>query len=345
MEQLATLEDLPKQYLSNLTQSNLVPLWPSLRNVLPPIQPMPQTQVTAWHFKDIKPLLLEAGELTPIEKAERRVLVLANPGHGLENMKATSAIYLGMQLLLPNEWAPSHRHTPNAVRLIVEGSGAYTTVEGQKCRMEHGDLILTPSGLWHEHGHDGDEPVIWLDVLDLPLVYYMEASYVEGGDLQEVQGYDLGQHYGKGIVPTKHFLREKSNYPILRYSWKETKQVLDSLAEDKNDNAPAQVSYINPETGEDCQKIIGYSALRLAPKQILQLERRSVAQVFHVIQGEMQIDINAESHQLDRSDTACAPCFAQIDLINNTEEPCYVFVADEAPLQKKLGLYSTRERI
>ncbi len=228
MEQLATLEDLPKEYVSTLTQSNLVPLWPSLRNVLPPNQPIPQTQATAWHFKDIKPLLLQAGELTPIEKAERRVLVLANPGHGLENMKATSSIYLGMQLLLPNEWAPSHRHTPNAVRLIVEGTGAYTTVEGQKCTMEHGDLILTPSGLWHEHGHDGDEPVIWLDVLDLPLVYYMEASFVEGGDVQEVKGTDRGHRYAKGIVPTVHFVRENSGYPLLRYSWKDAKQVLDA---------------------------------------------------------------------------------------------------------------------
>ena len=345
MEQLATLEDLPKEYVSNLTDSNLVPLWPSLRNVLPPLQPIPQTQVTAWHFKDIKPLLLQAGELTPIEKAERRVLVLANPGHGLENMKATSSIYLGMQLLLPNEWAPSHRHTPNAVRLIVEGTGAYTTVEGQKCMMEHGDLILTPSGLWHEHGHDGDEPVIWLDVLDLPLVYYMEASFVEGGDVQEVKGTDRSHHYGKGIVPSVHFVRENSGYPLLRYSWKDVKQVLDDLANDSSHQGPAQISYVNPETGEDCQKIIGYSAIRLAPNEVVQLERRSAAQVFHVIEGQMQIDINEYSHELSRSDTACAPCLAQIDLINNGDEPCYIFVADEAPLQKKLGLYSTRARI
>lgn len=345
MEQLATLEDLPKEYVSTLTQSNLVPLWPSLRNVLPPNQPIPQTQATAWHFKDIKPLLLQAGELTPIEKAERRVLVLANPGHGLENMKATSSIYLGMQLLLPNEWAPSHRHTPNAVRLIVEGTGAYTTVEGQKCTMEHGDLILTPSGLWHEHGHDGDEPVIWLDVLDLPLVYYMEASFVEGGDVQEVKGTDRGHRYGKGIVPTVHFVRENSGYPLLRYSWKDAKQVLDALAADAAHQGPAQISYVNPETGEDCQKIIGYSAIRLAPKEVVQLERRSAAQVFHVIEGQMHIDINANTYELSRSDTACAPCFAQIDLTNHGDEPAYIFVADEAPLQKKLGLYSTRARI
>ena len=97
----------------------------------------------------LRPLLLQAGELTPMEKAERRVLVMANPGHGLEKMQATSTIYLGMQLLLPGEWAPAHRHTPNAVRMIVEGEGAYTTVNGEKCPMQRGDLILTPTGLWH----------------------------------------------------------------------------------------------------------------------------------------------------------------------------------------------------
>ncbi|MBL8334679.1 MAG: cupin domain-containing protein, partial [Rubrivivax sp.] len=173
MNDLGRLEDLPTEYVESLRALNLVPLWPSLRAVLPPTKPRPATQATHWRYDTLRPLLMRAGELTPIEKAERRVLVLANPGHGLDNMKASPAIYLGMQLLLPGEWAPSHRHTPNAVRMIVEGNGAYTTVDGEKCPMSRGDLILTPTGLWHEHGHDGTEPVVWLDVLDLPLVYYM----------------------------------------------------------------------------------------------------------------------------------------------------------------------------
>ena len=106
MEELATLADLPNEYVSALEQKNLVPLWPSLRDVMPPETPRPRTQAICWQFQDIRPLLLQAGELTPIEKAERRVLVLANPGHGLDNMRASSIIYLGMQLLLPGEWAP-----------------------------------------------------------------------------------------------------------------------------------------------------------------------------------------------------------------------------------------------
>lgn len=188
MLELARLDDLPADYRAALGEQNLVPLWPSLRAVLPPGQPRPRTQATCWHYEALRPLLLQAGELTPIEKAERRVLVLANPGHGLDKMQASAAIYLGMQLLLPGEIAPSHRHTPNAVRMIVEGEGAYTTVDGEKCPMQRGDLILTPTGLWHEHGHDGDAPVVWLDVLDLPLVYYMEASYVEEGQPQTITG-------------------------------------------------------------------------------------------------------------------------------------------------------------
>ena len=231
MNELGRLEDLPLDYRQALTELNLVPLWPSLRGVLPPNKPRILTRPTHWPYQTLRPLLLKAGELTPIEKAERRVLVLANPGHGLEKMQASAAIYLGMQLLLPGEWAPSHRHTPNAVRMIVEGEGAYTTVDGQKCPMSRGDLILTPTGLWHEHGHDGTDPVVWLDVLDLPMVYYMEASYHINGERQKVlpgqgeRGYSRG-----GMLPSPVFQRTANPYPMLRYPWADAKAALLSIA-------------------------------------------------------------------------------------------------------------------
>jgi gentisate 1,2-dioxygenase len=346
MEALGTLEELPEPYREELNAANLVPLWPNLRSFIPPNKPRVQTVATAWYFQQIKALLLQAGALTPIEKAERRVLALANPGHGLDNMKVSPAMYVGMQLLLPNEWAPAHRHTPNAVRLIVEGEGAYTTVEGQKCMMEHGDMILTPSGLWHEHGHDGDQPVIWMDILDLPLVYYMEASFVEEGRRQEVDRENHGStlNYAAGLVPTPYFAREDALYPMMRYAWKDTKKVLDGLAENASDQEPIQVAYINPETGKDCQNILGYSALLLRPNETLNLPLRSTAQVFHIIAGGLAIQIDGHDFHLSKADTVCAPCFSTIDLINTSGQSCYVFIADEAPLQRKLGLYSVRER-
>ncbi len=344
MNELGRLEDLPIDYREALTKLNLVPLWPSLRGVLPPEKPRLNTRATAWAYKDIKPLLLQAGDLTPIEKAERRVLVLANPGHGLEKMQASAAMYLGMQLLLPGEWAPSHRHTPNAVRMIVEGEGAYTTVDGEKCPMSRGDLILTPTGLWHEHGHDGDQPVVWLDVLDLPLVYYMEASYHINGSRQEVKPGRSDRAYARGgMLPTAVFSRSNKAYPMLRYPWVEARASLLALGEDQPDLDAVQITYVNPETGDDVQNILGYHALMLRPGQTLKLPTRSPAMVFHVIEGGVQVQVEEQSFALAEADTCCAPGYTAVTLSNQrADQPSFLFIADESPLHRKLGVYEVR---
>ena len=344
MQELGKLEDLPQHYRDELQALNLVPLWPSLRGVLPPGVPARQTRPTCWAYQDIKPLLLQAGELTPIEKAERRVLVLANPGHGLEKMQASAAIYLGMQLLLPGEWAPSHRHTPNAVRMVVEGEGAWTTVDGEKCPMQRGDLILTPTGLWHEHGHDGAAPVVWLDVLDLPLVYYMEASYHINGDRQHTHtGRGDRQHVRAGVAPTRVFERSHKAYPVLRYPWAETRASLLSLAADDPALECVQVTYINPETGHDAENILGFYALMLRPGQSLRLPARSPAQVFHLIEGAVQARIMDSTFRLAEADTCCAPGYEAVTLTNlHAAQPAFVFMADESPLHRKLGVYENR---
>ena len=339
--ELAKLEDLPTEYVKDLTAHNLVPLWPSLRGVLPQTRPRPLTQATAWAYGDIRPLLIKAGELTPIEKAERRVLVLANPGHGLQKMQASAAIYLGMQLLLPGELAPPHRHTPNAVRMIVEGEGAYTTVQGEKCPMSRGDLILTPTGLWHEHGHDGDQPVIWLDVLDLPMVYYMEASYHVNGTHQEPQpGHSEAQYSGAGVIPTPFFTRADKAYPVLRFAWSDVKEALNHLANDAANVECVQVTYINALNGQDVENILGYYALMLRPGQTLRLPARSPACVFHVIEGGFELKTDDKVFTLNEADTACVPGYGAVVLKNlNATHPCYVFMTDESPLHRKLGVY------
>ena len=344
MNDLGRLEDLPQDYRDELKQLNLVPLWPSLRGVLPPHIPTRNTRATAWAYKDIKPLLLKAGELTPIEKAERRVLVLANPGHGLEKMQASAAMYLGMQLLLPGEWAPSHRHTPNAVRMIVEGEGAYTTVDGEKCPMSRGDLILTPTGLWHEHGHDGTEPVVWLDVLDLPLVYYMEASYHINGERQTVQAGQGDRVYARGgLLPTPVFERSRRAYPMLRYPWVEARVALLAMAADKPEQEAVQLTYVNPETGDDVENILGFYALVLRPGQTLRLPARSPACVFHIIEGAAEVTVQEQQFALAEADTCCAPGYTAVTLHNvRTDQPTFIFMADESPLHRKLGVYENR---
>lgn len=342
--ELGRLEDLPQDYRDELTQLNLVPLWPSLRAVLPPKVPTRKTRPTCWSYQSLRPLLLRAGELTPMEKAERRVLVLANPGHGLEKMQASAAMYLGMQLLLPGEWAPSHRHTPNAVRMIVEGEGAYTTVDGEKCPMRRGDLILTPTGLWHEHGHDGTEPVVWLDVLDLPLVYYTETSYAIEGQRQAVQpGHGEQVYRSGGVMPTPVFERSHKAYPMLRYPWVDARAALVALAADRPNQEAVQVSYVNPETGQAAQNILGFYALMLRPGQTLRLPARSPAMVFHQIEGRAEARIEDSTFTLNEADTCCAPGYTAVTLRNlSAEQPAFLFIADETPLHQKLGVFENR---
>jgi len=341
---LGRLEDLPQDYRDALTAKNLVPLWPSLRSVLPPKVPSRKTQATMWAYSSLRPLLLQAGEITPIEKAERRVLVLANPGHGLEKMQASPAMYLGMQLLLPGEVAPVHRHTPNAVRMIVEGEGAYTTVGGEKCPMRRGDLILTPTWLWHEHGHEGDKPVVWLDVLDLPLVYYTETSYhLEGPSQTVIPGSGAKSYARGGMVPAPGFERAQKAYPMLHYPWVDAKAALQQLAANDSQVEAVQLAYVNPETGADSENILGFYALMLRPGQTLRLPVRSPSCVFHQIEGATEVRVADQRFELADADTCCAPGYTEVTLRNlHAQEASYLFIADESPLHRKLGVYENQ---
>ena len=340
---LGTLEDLPLEYREGLTGQNLVPLWPSLRNVLPYGAPVRNTVPTLWTYQEIRPRLLRAGELTPIEKAERRVLVLANPGLELDTMRATPTIYVGMQLILPGETAPNHRHTPSAIRFVVEGQGAYTLINGEKCPMEKGDLILTPSGLWHEHGHDGQGPVVWLDALDLPLVYGLEASYaIEGPKHESRIEPDASQtHYRRGgLIPYRSLDQEPNGYPLLRYPWAEVRDALQALSGATAAGDPVQLAYVNPETGRECLPTLGFSAVMLRPGEILGLTRRSASSVFHVVEGGGKAVVDDAEMAWEESDTFAAPTHARIALENaSSSAPAFLFVVDDAPVQRKLGFY------
>ncbi len=343
MSQLGTLEDLPLRYREELQQLNLAPLWPSMRKVLPHNKPSRKTQPTFWSYQAIRPLLLEAGRITPIEKAERRVLVLANPGLGIENLVATPSIYIGMQLILPGETAPNHYHTPSAVRFVIEGEGAYTLVGGEKCPMHRGDLILTPSGMWHQHGHDGKEPVVWMDALDLPLIYYLEASYAVEGKVQpdnNLPDSSQTRFRRSGLLPYDTLGREKKPYPLMRFPWQEVRGALADLASATPADQAVRLAYVNPQTGEECLPIMGFSALMLRPGEERRLTRRSASSVIHVVEGGGEASVDVVDSRWEEHDTFAIPTHAQVRLRNlSARDPAYLFIVDDAPMQRKLGFY------
>ncbi len=343
MDELGTLGELPPDYLDALREAHLVPLWPSLRSLLPPDAPRTATAPTHWRWAAIRPLLVRAGGLTPIEKAERRVLVLANPGRGLANLQASSVIYLGMQLVLPGETAPNHRHTPNAARIVVEGRGACTIVGGERCTMEHGDLVLTPSGLWHEHRHEGEGPFIWLDVLDLPLMVHLDVSYVIQGTSQSIRR-DSSAYGAGGVLPRAHGNATTARYPLLRYAWHHTREALVALGATAGGDAPVEVAYVNPETGGAALETIAFSALMLRPGESVTLRRLSAARMLHVVEGRGHAQVGTAAVDFDTADTFCAPGLASVQIANGSaHEPLFLVCADETPVHRKLGVLEVRE--
>lgn len=144
-------------------------LWPEPReNFLP----------HTWHYADVKSILDRAGDLVSTELAERRNLTMFNPVEG--NVYSTvRTIVAAYQMVKPGEFARSHRHTPNALRMILEGTGTYTVVNGQEVEMRPGDVLLTPNWAWHAHENKGSENCYWMDFLDVPLVHLLEPMFYQ----------------------------------------------------------------------------------------------------------------------------------------------------------------------
>ncbi len=343
-DQLGTLADLPGDYLDDLRRAGVAPLWPMMRNVLPHGAPRPITRPGYWSYPALRPLLLRAGELTPVEKAERRVLVLSDPGRGVGAMQATASIYLGLQLLLPGETAPAHRHTPAAARIVVEGTGGYTVVEGEKLPMLDGDLVLTPGGEWHDHGHEGTEPVVWLDALDLPLFVYLEGSYAEEGPLQAQRNRadaSAVEYAAAGLVPSRRHPVRAPRFPMMRFPWERTEAALRQIAA-LGESWVAEVDFVNPETGQDVLPTMGFTAMMLAMGQTEAPPLRSTSAAFHVVKGSGRTEIDGQVIQWGPKDTFTAPVFAA--LTHHADEETFLIRIHDRPLQERLGYYEERVR-
>ena len=190
-------------FYDRIGQKNLAPLWRSLARLVTP-EPVSACLPAAWSFADIRAAMVEAGGLISAKEAERRVLILENPGLRGQS-RITTDLYAGVQLVLPGEVAPAHRHTQSALRFVLEGDGAHTAVNGERTSMHYGDFIITPPMAWHDHGNETDRPMFWLDGLDIPIVQFLDASFAEHHDEDEQPiarpvG-DSQARYGSNLLP------------------------------------------------------------------------------------------------------------------------------------------------
>src|SRR5437764_14260558 len=172
-----TTSNARQELYRRMDKQNTAPLWEVLHALIPDT-PATRCKPYLWKHKEVRPFITEAGKLITAKEAIRRVLVLENPGMRGESC-ITQSLYAGLQLILPGEIAPSHRHSQSALRFIVEGAGAYTAVDGERTTMYPGDFIITPSWTFHDHGNPGNEPVVWMDGLDIRIVELFAAQFHE----------------------------------------------------------------------------------------------------------------------------------------------------------------------
>ena len=287
------------------------PLWTVMEAMVPP-KPEPKAVPHVWRYAEMRPLLERAGALIGTADAERRVFMLVNPA--LRPPQTTDTLYAGLQLILPGEVARAHRHVAFALRFIVEGDAAYTAVGGERVTMRRGDLVLTPSWEFHDHGHDGAGPMVWLDGLDLPVYQFFPANFA--------------QPHSEERFPSEPAPADSH----LRYPWDEMQARLEA-----EPGPYAFAEYVHKHTGGPVSRVIGAAAERLSRAAWSPSRRETAGIVYHVYEGRGRTVIGDTTLSWERGDTFCVP--AWMPYRHEALKNSYLFRYDDRPVLEAIGAY------
>jgi len=310
-------------------------------------QPQPKMIAHMWPWSTLEPIVTESTQAVPVGD-ERRALQLFNPG--LDGRWATTNnLIAAVQVLLPGEVARAHRHTPTAIRFIIEGSGAYTAVDGERVYMEPGDLILTPSWSWHDHGNETKDRIVWMDGLDIPLIASLEAMFFQFYTQTQVPASRPAHTslalYGTGqLNPT--WVKEKTNAsPLLLYSWEQTWKALDALRGQTGSPFDGiSLEYRHPQTGGTVLPTMGCRIQLLRPNEHTQAHRHTGSAVYHVVQGQGRTIIDGKSFGWSKGDIIALPPWSLHEHINSSAKAdAVLFSIHDAPVLSALGLYYEEE--
>jgi gentisate 1,2-dioxygenase len=335
-----------ERFYDCLEEQNLGALWKDLA-LMCSKTPAPKDKSCHWNWTELRELLLQA-EFLPLGKdAERRVIYLQNPQ--LKKLGViggtTTTLYTGVQLLLPGEVAPAHRHTQAAIRFIIEGEGAFTTINGDRVPMSPGDLILTPAGVWHDHGHTGDKPVIWMDGLDVGIVNHFNASFFEGyeHDFQTPDAIADRSYlrYGNGAFRSINATSQVGeNYSLLKFKWEDAQASIKKLEAlgDINPFDGYGIEYRDPRTGHHADKRLG-TQLQMLPVGFNSAAHRHVhSSVFHVKSGQGFSMVDGQKVEWSTGDFFTIPAWAVHSHVNSGGEEAYLFSINDRPALELLGL-------
>ncbi|GAB2893050.1 gentisate 1,2-dioxygenase [Paralcaligenes sp. KSB-10] len=343
MKKVAANQAERDDYYRRIGDKNMTPLWESLHNLVPK-SPSSPCVPAIWKYAAVRAEIMESGGLISAAEAVRRVLVLENPGlKGLASI--TQTLYAGLQLILPGEIAPSHRHVQSALRFIVEGKGAYTSVNGERTTMRPGDFIITPSWTWHDHGNvqvaEGGEPVVWLDGLDIPFIRFMDAGFAENYPKAEQpvvrpEGNSFAR-FGYNMAPVRHEHAGKTS-PIFNYPYERSREALDHLYRHGEVDAwdGVKLRYTDPTTGGYAMPTMA-TFMQLLPAGFQGKAYRSTdATVFSVVEGTGSVCIGEERFEFGPRDVFVAPSWLAVRLF--ADDDAVLFSYSDRPIQAVLGL-------
>jgi gentisate 1,2-dioxygenase len=342
-----------QQLYADMSPHNLTPLW-DVMHALVPQAPLTPCDPAFWSYEAVKPYLARAGEVITAEEAVRRVLILENPA--LRGQSAiTQSLYAGLQLILPGEVAPSHRHTQSALRFIVEGNGAYTAVDGERTTMHEGDFIITPSWTWHDHGNESDKPMVWLDGLDIPTIRFFDAGFAENDTsksqkVTKTEGISFAK-FGYNMAPVRHdgmYASPNSSpfgrtSPLFSYPIARTMEALHTLERSAEVDAwdGYKLAYTNPTTGGSPMPTIATFMQRLPKGFVGRPHRQTDGVVCSVFEGSGSVRITGVTSEhvfhFTKRDHFVVPSWHNIEL--SSSEGCTLFSFSDQPIHKALGIH------
>lgn len=341
MTDLAHEPGLTPSYLAALAELKLRVQTPDDKPLFTATPSSPMVPVH-WRWSDLKPVVEELDQRLGLTAGGgRRTLKLTNPG--LE-FGTTPTFWVSIQSILPGEVATAHRHTPTAFRFIMQGRGCWTTVDGERYEMTAGDLVLTPSWTWHDHVHHGDEPMVWMDVLDINLVRSLNAIFFEpyDGDVQKVNAVPDSSFrtLGAGLLRAGRSGPASTVNPLLAYPMAralESLELAKGLPVDPVDDVI--VEYINPTNGMPALVSMGTKRQILRPGFRGLAQRHTGSKVYYVLAGSGVTHIEGTRFEWTAGDFFSVPPWALHHHENPYQNEASLFRVDDHPTLDKLNLY------
>jgi gentisate 1,2-dioxygenase len=313
-----------------------------------------------WQWAEISPYLYRIAEIarssdvSPIEIIDRQQFLLTNPGFG-GRLQIANAMRCAVSIYNPGDFAPVHQHTPNASRIILSDEGGYTMVDGERCEAKRGDLVLTPNGTWHDHGNDSGEPVIWVDILDWPLLEFLDCIWLDdqftgtpgehprSQGMTRTNGYS-GKMYGHGgllptfVSPQRGIGQDTS--PLIHYRGEDIRHALHDLSKENGDAYEGiELAFVNPATGGSIFPTLDYRAQLLRSGEETKFKRETASVIYIVMEGTGYTEVAGERFNWGPNDIFVVPNFLWRRHVNTGLGDAVLYSTSDRALLQKIGQY------